>query len=84
MSTQNHPRTPTWARAIFFTYLIIGALYSLLGLFVWFMGPCPAFSSNANCYWSPLRTYWIFPGQQIAFLISCYILLKTLRRLTAK
>lgn len=84
MSAEHQLRTPTWARTIFFTYVIIGSLYSLLGLFVWFMGPCPAFSSNTSCYWSPLKTSWIFPGQQILFAITCFILLKALRRLTAK
>jgi hypothetical protein len=63
-------------------YLMFGGFYAIGGMYVRFMGPCPAFSSNTNCYWSPEQRFWIFPGSQIAIFAVGILLARYVRRST--
>jgi hypothetical protein len=50
------------------TYLLLGTIYCAGNAFVWFLGPCPAFSSSTVCDWSTAYELWLFPLSQLAFL----------------
>lgn len=71
---------PFWARALILLWLIGGLLLSLGNLFVWVMGPCPAFSSNTVCEWSEARAFWLFPGSQLTAVIGFVLLVYGLKK----
>ncbi|MBD3734513.1 MAG: hypothetical protein IE934_17595 [Sphingopyxis sp.] len=60
-------------------YMILGSLWCIGNLWVWFIGPCPAFSSNTECNWSRGYVLWLFPFSQLAFLMFGYLLLRIAR-----
>ena len=83
MSFVEKPDMPLWARALVLMLVVGGALFSLGNLFVWIMGPCPAFSSNTVCEWSQAKTFWHFPVSQIATVIVIVLFERMLRKWTA-
>ena len=84
MSDNASSEAPRWARAGCLVYLLFGTFWCLGNMFVWSMGPCPAFSSNTVCEWSTFKTFWYFPGSQIVFVFIGLVLLKTLNKLSKK
>jgi hypothetical protein len=71
---------PVWVQIVSIGYLLIGSFLSVGNLFVWFMGPCPAFSSNTECHWSSGYTFWLFPGSQLTFASTATAILLFIRR----
>lgn len=64
---------------IMFVITLFAIAWSLGHLFVWWMGPCPAFSSNQVCEWSSIKQFWHFPGAQlaaVAFVVASNMLLR--------
>ena len=76
MSEGSDSEYPKWATVGCLLYIFIGALWSLGNLFVWMMGPCPAFSSNTICEWSATKRIWLFPGSQLAFVVVGVAIMK--------
>lgn len=75
---------PEWAGAILGLFTVAAVIWSIGNLFVWFMGPCPAFSSNQSCEWSQTKELWYFPGSQIATLIMVIAAVKVFRKAFSK
>ena len=84
MSYAEKPDLPLWARFVVLTLVVAGIILSLGNLFVWFMGPCPAFSSNTVCTWGHARTLWLFPGSQVGILLAIALSVRFLRKWTTK
>ena len=82
--SSRRPELKSWAAYGFMAYLLFGTFWSLGGLYVRAMGPCPAFSSNAECEWSAAYKLWLFPLSQIAFVAVGYVLLRLARKWAAK
>jgi hypothetical protein len=73
-----------WVKLGLAFYAFVGLLYSLGGMFVRYMGPCPAFSSNTDCYWSPAKEMWLFPGSQLTVIGVGIVLFIVARRLATR
>lgn len=69
MNGRAERKVPLWVKLAAIAYGFVGTLYCLGGMFVRVMGPCPAFSSETDCGWSPFEEFWAFPGAQIAFVL---------------
>jgi hypothetical protein len=83
MSSFDHPEMPRWAHAGCLIYALAGSLFCLGNFFVWWMGPCPAFSSNTNCSWSQARELWYFPISQLTFVTVGILMLRLFRKIAA-
>ncbi len=71
---------PEWAIGLFAVYIVVALIWSLLNFFVWWMGPCPAFSSNTDCEWTTFKTLWHFPLTQVVAVLLGILLLFFLRK----
>ena len=65
-------------------YILAAILYCLGNLFVWSMGPCPAFSSNTVCEWGSLKKFWLFPGSELAAVVVGIGFFKVIKRLAIR
>jgi hypothetical protein len=77
-SQPSNIRSLAWFSIII--YLFLGLIWCFGNMFVWWMGPCPAFSSNTVCEWSRLKELWHFPISQIAYLAIGGVLLFAFKR----
>ena len=84
MRYADKPDLPAWARLLLLILIAGGMIFGLGNLFVWFMGPCPAFSSNTTCKWSQARTLWLFPVSQIATVLLIALVVRLLRKWTTR
>ncbi|WP_156140978.1 hypothetical protein [Sphingomonas sp. 37zxx] len=82
--SEERPEISGYAFAGCAVYGILGTLWCLGNVFVRWMGPCPAFSSKTDCYWSEAHKLWLFPASQIAFVVIGYLLFKLAQRRAKK
>ncbi len=73
-------RTPWWFHGLVILYIAAAMIWGLGNLFVYMMGPCPAFSSNTVCEWSSLKSFWHFPGSQILSICLGFALFVPLKK----
>ena len=84
MSTYSARTLPLWAKILLTIYWLLVPIWCLGHLFVYAMGPCPAFSSNTVCEWSAVKELWHFPGAQLLSIGSGLSLWLGFRRFFAR